>query len=122
MTDSPALHPLHSISLQFRRSPVRLAPAFPFHCVPTAANCRDSQEINRARPEGNSPLRGSRRRTLAALRVRLMSNRREREAAKIQRCRDAPHIGQQAIAHESLLAGKSSAIRREAPPVAEDKQ
>jgi hypothetical protein len=30
--------------------------------------------------------------------------------------------GQQAIAHESLLAGKSSAIRREAPPVAEDKQ
>ena len=69
-----------------------------------------------------SPLRGSRRRTLAALRVRLMSNRREREAAKIQGGRDAPHIGQQAITHESLLAGKSSAIRREASPVAEDKQ
>ena len=30
--------------------------------------------------------------------------------------------GQQAIAHESLLAGKATAIRREAPPVAEDKQ
>jgi hypothetical protein len=29
--------------------------------------------------------------------------------------------GQQAIAHESLLAGKASAIRREATPVAEDK-
>jgi hypothetical protein len=27
-----------------------------------------------------------------------------------------------ALAHESLLAGKTSAIRREAPPVAEDKQ
>ena len=44
-----------------------------------------------------SPLRGSRRRTLAALRVRLMSNRREHEAAKIQGGRDAPHIGQTAI-------------------------
>jgi hypothetical protein len=51
-----------------------------------------------------------------------MSNRREREAAKIQAGRDAPHIGQQAIAHESLLAGKATAIRREAPPIAEDKQ
>ena len=77
MTDSPALHPLHSISLQFRRSPVRLAPAFPFHCVPTAANCRDSQENNRARPKFQD-----------------------------SRGRDAPHIGQTAITHESLLAGK----------------
>ena len=30
--------------------------------------------------------------------------------------------GQQAIAHESLLADKATEIRREAPPVAEDKQ
>jgi hypothetical protein len=36
--------------------------------------------------------------------------------------RDAPHVGQVAISREPLLAGKASAIRREAPPVAEDKQ
>jgi hypothetical protein len=73
-TDSPAFRPLHSISLQLRRSPVRLAPAFPFHCVPTATNCRDSQEINRARPK----------------------NQNGRETSS----------GQQAIARESLLAGR----------------
>ena len=83
--------------------------------IPTAANCRDSQEINRARPARISPLRGSRRRTLAALRVRLMRNRREREAAKYReaaRLRPARTV----IAHESLLAGKTPAIRREASP------
>jgi hypothetical protein len=49
--DSPAFRPLHSISLQLRRSPVRLAPAFPFHCVPTATNSRDRRE-HRALPNG----------------------------------------------------------------------
>jgi hypothetical protein len=39
------LHPLHSISLQFRRSPVRLAPTFPFHSFrrpQTAETVKDS--------------------------------------------------------------------------------
>jgi hypothetical protein len=69
-----------------------------------------------------SPLRGSRRRTLVALRVRLMSNRRDREAAGKQggamlrisagsnmaaRLRPA----RSNRAHETLLAGKTTAIR-----------
>ena len=50
MTDSPALHSLHSAAA-IRRRQVRLAPAERSRFVPTAANCRDSQETNRARPK-----------------------------------------------------------------------
>ena len=62
----------------------------------------------------------------------LMSNRREREAAKTGG-RDAPHIGQvaiwprdyvrpEAIAPRGFARCKTTELRREASPIAEDKQ
>lgn len=63
-----------------------------------------------ARAASTSPLRGSRRRTLATLRVRLMCNSRERETAKNGRATSSDQVG----------AGFACQYRREALPIAED--
>jgi hypothetical protein len=102
MTDSLALHPLLSISLPFRRSPVRPAPAFPFHCVPTAANWRDSHEsIVRAR------------RTKMTARLRPASKQVARDASHGQEIvirREAPPVAEgMAIAAGTVQLSRHSA-------------
>ena len=90
MTDSPALHPLHSSrsSPAFRRNSIGSMPGLRSF-VPTAANCRDSQNSSCAPGKaGHQWSRGFARPGPAI-------------------ARDASH-------------GQDTAIRREAPPVAED--